>query len=56
MVKYYLKWLLFLIFGTWDENSGKWRILDVFGVKSEENEKIKKLSWKIHLTMSHFTR
>ena len=28
-------------------NSGKWSILDVFGLKSEENEKVKKTSHEI---------
>jgi hypothetical protein len=42
----------FVILGTFEENSGKQSILNVFVSNSEENEKVKNPSWKLHLTAS----
>jgi hypothetical protein len=39
-----------------EKNSGKWSILDVFGAKSEENDKFKNPRWKKYLTASKVTR
>ena len=42
----------FHILGTWDENSGKWSILDDFGRKYDEFGKVLNPVRFLHLTVS----
>jgi hypothetical protein len=44
----------FVILGTLEKKSRKGSILNGFGAKSEENDKVSKSSWKYYLTASCF--